>query len=116
VAAFVRAFSKSVKADPRTRERIKRRAIALAKAQGSACVAQLPKTWRVAKTQFTDVQVDFEMMEKKEEAWEAISTYMDSLRLAMGLTLFAGEGPMSDIDQSIAQFRDAVATALADIS
>jgi hypothetical protein len=100
----------------RTRSRIKRRIVAIAKAKGPAFVAQLPPAWRVIKTQFTDVQADYELMEKKEEAWEAISSYMDSLRLAMGLTLFAGDGPMSDIDKSIGQFRDAVATALTDVS
>jgi len=103
-------------AHPRTRSRIKRRIIAIAKAKGPAFVDKLPTAWRVVKTQFTDVQADYELMEKKEEAWEAISSYMDSLRLAMGMTLFAGDGPMSDIDQSIGQFRDAVATALTDVS
>jgi len=116
VTAVVRALSRPNKLSPVVRERIKRRTIALAKAKGPTFEARLPPAWRVAKVQFTDVQSDYELMEKKEEAWEAISAYMDSLRLAMGMTLFAGDGPMSDIDKSIGQFRDAVATALADVS
>jgi len=115
VSAVVKSFS-TVRVDTRTRDRIQRRTIALAKALGPTFTARLPQTWRVIKTQFTDVQADYELMEKKEEAWEAISAYMDSLRLAMGMTLFAGDGPMSDIDKSIVQFRDAVATALTDVS
>jgi hypothetical protein len=119
VTAVVRSLAQNVKVGlvaRGQRERIKRRTIALAKAKGPKFESRLPPAWRVAKVQFTDVQSDYELMEKKEEAWEAISAYMDSLRLAMGMTLFAGDGPMSDIDKSIVQFRDAVATALADIS
>jgi len=119
VTTVVRALTRSGKSGLITRgrkDRITRRTIALAKAKGPAFEARLPPAWRVAKVQFTDVQSDYEQMEKKEEAWEAISAYMDSLRLAMGMTLFAGDGPMSDIDKSISQFRDAVAAALTDVS
>lgn len=99
-----------------SRSRVFRRTVALAKAHGPAFEARLPAKWRVAKVTFTDVQTSYEEMEKKEEAWEAISTYMDSLRLAIGQTLFMEDGPVSDIDKSIGQFRDAVAAALTDIS
>jgi hypothetical protein len=116
VTVAVQALTRAQGLSPVMRERIKRRTVALAKAQGPTFTARLPEAWRVIKTQFTDVQADYELMEKKEEAWEAISAYMDSLRLAMGMTLFAGDGPMSDIDKSIVQFRDAVATALTDVS
>jgi hypothetical protein len=116
VVTVARTLRDSQKYTAIQRMRIQRRTVALAKAQGRPFVDRLPQAWRVMKIQFTDVQVSYELMEKKEEAWEAISTYMDSLRLAIGQTLFMEDGPMSDVDKSIVQFRDAVATALTDIS
>jgi hypothetical protein len=102
-------------ATPIVKGRIQRRIVKMAQSQGPASVRMLPATWRLIKTQFTDVQSSYEMMSAREEAWDTIREYMCSLSMAIGETIFMND-PLTDVTVSIDQFRQAVASVLADLS